>query len=87
MFQRKQQLQIELFSTDIKKVLFTLVLVPLSLPLDNNIFMMSLSNFTAAFLMLCPQMQLLAKHVKNYGEIGQRHHEDAVVQDKAIQIP
>jgi hypothetical protein len=88
MFQRKQQLQIELLSKDIKKVLLTLILEPLPLPLDNNIFMMSLSNFTLAFYMLCPPIQLWAKHVKCNGEIGQRHHEDdAVVQDKPLEKP
>jgi hypothetical protein len=87
MFQMKQELHIELLSTAIIKVFLTLSLEPLPLPLNNNIFMMSLSNFTLAFYMLCPPIQWLAKHVKSNGEIGQRHHDDVVVKDKPLPIP
>jgi hypothetical protein len=60
MLQREPQLQIEINSTDMTKVFFTLELLPLPFPLslDNNILMMSLSNFTAAFYMHCSQLQL-----------------------------
>jgi hypothetical protein len=49
--------------------------------------MMSLANFTLAFYLLCPPIKLWAKHVNRNGEIGQRHHEDAVVQDEPLETP
>jgi hypothetical protein len=49
--------------------------------LDNNIFMMLLSNFTLAFFMLWPHMQWWRKHEKSNGQIGQLHPEDVVIRD------